>query len=58
MLTSEIPAHDVVIVGQMGFAVLATEDLVGVEIYVVCKAHDDQLFIASTDVRGRSEEQR
>lgn len=35
------PAHDVVIVGQMGFAVFATEDLVGVEIYIVCKAHDD-----------------
>lgn len=42
----------------MGFAMLATEDLVGVEVYVVCEAHDGQLVIASTDVRGRSEEQR
>ena len=42
----------------MGFAVLATEDLVGVKVYVICEAHDDQLVIASADVRGRSEEQR
>lgn len=33
-------AHDIIIVCKMCLALLATEDLVGVEIYVICEAHD------------------
>lgn len=34
------PADNVIIIGEMGFAVLAPEDLIGVEVYVVCETHD------------------
>lgn len=34
------PADNVIIVGEMGFAVLAPKDLIGVEVYVVCETHD------------------
>lgn len=33
------PADDVIVVGQMGFALLAAEDLVRVEVYVVGETH-------------------
>jgi len=39
MLTAEIPADDVVVVGKMGFAVLAAVYFIGVEINIVCQPH-------------------
>jgi len=39
MLTTEISTYDVLVICQMGLAVLATVNLVTVEIHVVCKTH-------------------
>ena len=35
------PADNIIVIGKMGFAMLAPKDLVCCEIYVVFKAHDE-----------------
>lgn len=37
------PTYDGIVAGEMGLAVLATEDLVGVEVDVVCEPHPGRL---------------
>lgn len=40
MLAPEIPADNVIVIGKMCFALLASEDLVGCEIDVIFEPHD------------------
>jgi hypothetical protein len=41
------PAYDIVVVGQMSFAVFAAVDFVAVEIDVICETHDGLLDASS-----------
>jgi len=39
VLASEVPTDDIIMIGEVGFAILAAIDLVGVQVDVVCQPH-------------------
>jgi len=49
------PTYDSIVAGEMGLAVLAAEDLVGVEVDVVCEPHPGRLGAAEWDNENEEE---